>query len=247
MSRWRGATPFVGIADRHRQLELAQRADRAPRAVGDLDARVEVHVGRAEVADRERVAAEVDGLEAVVHDELGAHRVVDARARTGTARCAAARACASPGASSARRARSKPVGQQRGGREPAAWRPRASGAQAGRRRGLERLDGGHQSFAWSASQSPVIEAGAWRRLVGGRDRHVLARRGGDDGCRGRLRLPRDRRARPRSPSQPALAAGWSSIVIRVGSCTVIWPPATCLVRRAGSTVACEPSRPIEVM
>ena len=75
-----GGHPLVGVAHRHRQLELAQRAHRAARAVGDLDRRVEVHVGGAEVADGERVAAEVDGVEAVVHDELGAHGVVDARA-----------------------------------------------------------------------------------------------------------------------------------------------------------------------
>src|SRR5437867_3294025 len=49
-----------------------------PGAVRDLHRRVEVHVGRAEMADGERVAAEVDGVEAVVHDQLRAHRVVDA-------------------------------------------------------------------------------------------------------------------------------------------------------------------------
>ena len=61
----------------HRELEFAERRDRAASAVGDLRPAVEVHVGRAEVADGERVAAEVDGLEAVVHRELGALRVVD--------------------------------------------------------------------------------------------------------------------------------------------------------------------------
>src|SRR5207245_11379300 len=35
--------------------------------------------GRAEMADRERVAAEVHGVEAVVHDELRAHGVIDTR------------------------------------------------------------------------------------------------------------------------------------------------------------------------
>src|SRR5256886_7311014 len=70
---------FLGFAYGHGQLELAQRAHGAAGGVGDLDARVEVHVGRAEMADREGVAAEVDGLEAVVHDELSAHGVVDPR------------------------------------------------------------------------------------------------------------------------------------------------------------------------
>src|SRR5205085_2186255 len=47
--------------------------------ISDLDIRIEVHVGRAQVADGKGIAAEVDRLEAVVHDELGAHRVVYAR------------------------------------------------------------------------------------------------------------------------------------------------------------------------
>jgi hypothetical protein len=71
---------LVRVADGHGQLELAQRADGAPRPVRDLDAGVEVHVSRAQVANGKRVAAEVDRLEAVVHDELRAVRVVHARA-----------------------------------------------------------------------------------------------------------------------------------------------------------------------
>ena len=56
---------LVGVADRHRELELAQSAHRPARAVGDLDARIEIHVGAAEMADRERVAAEVHRVESV--------------------------------------------------------------------------------------------------------------------------------------------------------------------------------------
>ena len=74
-----GGDLLLRVADRHRQLELAERGHRAARAVRDLHRRVEVHVRRAEVADGERVAAEVDRVEAVVHDELPAHRVIDAR------------------------------------------------------------------------------------------------------------------------------------------------------------------------
>jgi len=74
---WRDA--LLRVADGHGQLEFAQGAHRPSSRVGDLDVRIEVHVGGAQVADRERVAAEVDGLEAVVHHELGPHRVVDAR------------------------------------------------------------------------------------------------------------------------------------------------------------------------
>ena len=37
------------------------------------------HVGGAEMADGEGIAAEVDGVETVVHDQLGAHRVVHPR------------------------------------------------------------------------------------------------------------------------------------------------------------------------
>ena len=59
--------PLLRVADRHRELELAECADRAAGRIRDLDPTVEVHVGRPEVADRERIAAEVHGLEAVVH------------------------------------------------------------------------------------------------------------------------------------------------------------------------------------
>src|ERR1700730_16882549 len=72
---------LVRVTHRHRQLELAKRADGAPRAVGDLHRRVQVHVGAAEMADGEGVAAEVNGVVAVVHDELGAHWVVHARTK----------------------------------------------------------------------------------------------------------------------------------------------------------------------
>ena len=71
-----GRDLLVGVAHRHGQLELAERAHASARAVRDLDRRVEVHVRGAQVADREGVAAEVDGVEAVIHDELGAHGVV---------------------------------------------------------------------------------------------------------------------------------------------------------------------------
>ena len=74
-----GLDALFRISHRHRQLELAQRAHRAPRPIRDLNAAVQVHVGGAQVAYGERIAAEVDRLEAVVHDELGAHRVVYAR------------------------------------------------------------------------------------------------------------------------------------------------------------------------
>src|SRR2546425_2201397 len=68
---------LLRVANGHRELELAQSADRAASAVGNLDRRVDVHVRGAEVADCERIAAEVDGVETVVHDQLGAERVVD--------------------------------------------------------------------------------------------------------------------------------------------------------------------------
>jgi hypothetical protein len=71
---------LLGVTDRHRQLELAQGAHRATRAVGDLDRGVQVHVGAADVANGERVAAEIDRVEAVIHHQLSAKRVVDARA-----------------------------------------------------------------------------------------------------------------------------------------------------------------------
>ena len=74
-----GLDALFRISHRHRQLELAQRAHGATGGIGDLDIRIEVHVGRAQVADGKGIAAEVDRLEAVVHDELGAHRVVYAR------------------------------------------------------------------------------------------------------------------------------------------------------------------------
>ena len=74
MRRWH---TLFRVAHRHGQLELAQRRDRAARAVGDLRPGVEVHIGRAEMPDRERVPREVHGLGAVVHHELGAVRVVD--------------------------------------------------------------------------------------------------------------------------------------------------------------------------
>src|SRR5207244_822269 len=48
----RGYT-LLRVAHRHGQLELSQRAHGAAGGVGDLDARVEVHVGRAEMADSE--------------------------------------------------------------------------------------------------------------------------------------------------------------------------------------------------
>ena len=105
ISRWRGANALLRVADRHRQLELAQRRDGAARGVGDLDAGVEVHVGRAEMADRERVAGEVHGLEAVVHDELGAHRVVHARPEQVRLRLRAGAASASTDVSSGTRGR----------------------------------------------------------------------------------------------------------------------------------------------
>ena len=75
MRRWH---TLFRVAHRHGQLELAQRRDRAARAVGDLRPGVEVHIGRAEMPDRERVPREVHGLRAVVHRELRAVRVVDA-------------------------------------------------------------------------------------------------------------------------------------------------------------------------
>ena len=93
---------LVRVTHGHRELEFAQRRDRAASAVGDLRPGVQIHVGGAEVSDGERVAAEVDGLEAVVHRELRALRVVDpgaeeerfaveelahARARIRPARC----------------------------------------------------------------------------------------------------------------------------------------------------------------
>jgi len=70
---------LIRVAHRHGELELAQSADGAARAVRDLDRRVEIHVRRPEVADGERIAAEVNGIKAVVHHQLPAHRVVDAR------------------------------------------------------------------------------------------------------------------------------------------------------------------------
>ena len=70
---------LLRVANGHRQLELAQSTDGAPGAVRDLDRRVQVHVRGAEMPDGERVAAEVDGVEAVVHEQLRAHRVVDPR------------------------------------------------------------------------------------------------------------------------------------------------------------------------
>ena len=73
-----GLDSFLRIAHRHRELELAQRADRATCAVRDLHRRVDVHVRRAQMADGERVPAEIDGVEAVVHDQLGPKRVVHA-------------------------------------------------------------------------------------------------------------------------------------------------------------------------
>src|ERR1700693_317852 len=74
-----GLHPFFRITNGHGQLGLAQPADGPTGGIGDLDTGIEVHIGRAQVADGKRVAAEVHGLEAVVHDQLGAHRVVDAR------------------------------------------------------------------------------------------------------------------------------------------------------------------------
>src|SRR5207247_7757031 len=56
----------------------AQTGDGPTRATGDLRSGVQIHVGRAEVADREAVTAEVDGPKAVVHAQLRAVRVVDA-------------------------------------------------------------------------------------------------------------------------------------------------------------------------
>jgi hypothetical protein len=74
---WSDALPRVSHG--LRQLELAEGAHGAPSGIGDLRTRVEVHVGGAEVADGEAVATEVDRLEAVVHGQLRAHRVVHAR------------------------------------------------------------------------------------------------------------------------------------------------------------------------
>src|SRR5256885_17022003 len=71
-------------SDGHGQLELAQSADRPPGGVGDLHARVQIHIGGAQMADGEGVAAEVHGLEAVVHHQLSAHWVVDPRSEEHT-------------------------------------------------------------------------------------------------------------------------------------------------------------------
>src|SRR5712691_13104534 len=70
---------LLGIAHGHRELEFAKGADSAGSAIGYLDRGVDVHVSRAEMADREGIAAEVHGIEAVVHHELGAEWVVDTR------------------------------------------------------------------------------------------------------------------------------------------------------------------------
>ena len=69
--------PFLRVADGHGQLELAKGADRPPGRIGDLHVRIQVHVGCAQMSDGEGVAAEVHSLEAVVHHQLGAHRVID--------------------------------------------------------------------------------------------------------------------------------------------------------------------------
>src|SRR5207245_11614767 len=69
---------LLGVAGRHRELELPEGGDRAARAVGDLRAGVKVHIRGTEVPDRERVAREVDRGRAVIHRDLGAVRVVDA-------------------------------------------------------------------------------------------------------------------------------------------------------------------------
>ena len=73
-----GRRLLLWIAHRHRELELAERAHGSAGAVRDLDGRIKVHVSRAEVADRKGVAAEVHGIESVVHDQLRAHGVVHA-------------------------------------------------------------------------------------------------------------------------------------------------------------------------
>ena len=70
---------LFGVAHRHRQLELAERRDCPARPVRDLDRRVQVHVRGAQMANCERVAAEVHGVEAVVHHELRAEWVIHAR------------------------------------------------------------------------------------------------------------------------------------------------------------------------
>src|SRR5712692_6290613 len=79
--RRRNSGTHVEVDRGHRQLEPAQRADRAASAVSDLDRRVDVHVGGAEMTDGERIAAEIHRVEAVVHDQLGAERVVHAWAK----------------------------------------------------------------------------------------------------------------------------------------------------------------------
>ena len=95
ISRCRGATPLSGSPTAVVSWNLRSALTVRRARVGDLDAGVEVHVGRAEVADGERVAAEVDRLEAVVHRQLRAHRVVHAGAeqvRLGPQQLAHARA-----------------------------------------------------------------------------------------------------------------------------------------------------------
>src|SRR3954451_22796237 len=98
------------------------------------------------MADRERVSAEIDGLEAVVHGKLRAHRVVYARAEEvwlGSKKLAHARARSRP----ARGRDEAAVGQQRRSCEIRGRGRRRSWTV---RRGRSVKSRCH-SFAWSRS------------------------------------------------------------------------------------------------
>src|SRR5437667_7698275 len=65
---WRNS--FFGIADGHGQLKFSQRADSPPRHIRNFDARVHVHVGGSEMSYCERVPAEINSFETVIHRQL---------------------------------------------------------------------------------------------------------------------------------------------------------------------------------
>ena len=197
-------------------LRSALTVRRAPSAISTL--RVQVHVGRAQVADRERVAAEVDGLEAVVHDQLRRPSGRRCRGRRGTARVREQLAHARSGVRPARLGDVEAVGQQRGSRE-ASGLGRKVGAHARRRLGLDQ--GGHLFVCVIGAAVLVVEAEAWAWLVAAGTRKLLARRGRRWAPCGRPGSPRGRRARRAAPSPCPGSGGWTSIVIWVGACMAI--------------------------
>ena len=243
------AMPFV--RDRRRPGSAGTCAARltvrrAPSAISGPA--VQVHVGGAEVADRERVAAEVDGLVAVVHHELGAHRVVHAgpeQVRLGPQQLAEARGRMGP----ARGRDLEAVGQERGRARGPGGRAAGTSARAPARRS-----------EWRSWRSPSVV-----RVVGARS----PRRRGSVHSPGVVRGRREARARAARPDglddQPARrrrddahdrrspgrrCRRMESMVIRVGTGALHRrPPRRCRVAsrpdtHGGSAV---PSSPIDAL